>query len=75
MKAHAFITFYLFRRVAKTLHQRLVHIIVHTLALVVLKVGERRCLYTNIEAPALVVAEWNPLERHLPAVQVARYGY
>ena len=46
----------------------LVHIIVLGEALVVLQVGERCCLDTDVECPAAVVAEWYPRERHLPAV-------
>lgn len=46
----------------------LVHIIVLGEALVVLQVGERCCLDTDVEGPAAVVAEWYPSERHLPAV-------
>lgn len=55
--------------------QRLVHIVVLRVALVVLKVGERCCLNTDVECPALMVAEGYPCERHLPAVQIARDRY
>ena len=51
-----------------------VHVVVHALALVVFEVGQRRGLHADVEAPALVVAEGNPYERHLPAVQVTCYG-
>ena len=55
--------------------ERLVHIVVLRVALIVLKVGERCCLNTDVECPALMVAEGYPCERHLPAVQIARDGY
>ena len=55
--------------------QRLVHIVVLRVALIVLKVGERCCLNTDVECPALMVTEGYPCERHLPAVQIARDRY
>lgn len=55
--------------------QRLVHIVVLRIALIVLKVGERCGLNTDVECPALMVTKGYPCERHLPAVQIARDRY
>ncbi len=63
------------RRPAYTPISQLIHIVVLRVALVVFQVGERRCLDADVECPATVVTEGYPREGHLPAVQVARYGY
>ena len=49
-------------------------VVVHRLALIVFQVGKRRRLNSDIEAPTLVCSERNPDERHLPTVQISRYG-
>ena len=52
----------------------LVHIVVLSVALVVLQVGQRCRLNTDVEGPTLMVTEWNPREGHLPAVEVTGEG-
>ena len=53
-------------------HTSLEEVVVHRLALVVLQVGKRRSLNSDIETPTSVRAEWNPHKRHLPTVQISR---
>ena len=56
-------------------HDSLEEVVVHRLALIVFKIGKRRCLNSDIEAPTLVHTKRYPDKRHLPTVQISRYGY
>ena len=50
-------------------------VVVHTLTLVVLQIGKRCSLNSDVETPASVRAERYPYKRHLPTVQVTSDGY
>ena len=50
-------------------------VVVHTLTLVVLQIGKRCCLNSDVEAPATMRSKRNPDERHLPTVQISCNRY
>ena len=57
------------------MHLFLIHVVELRLGFVVLEVGERSGLDTDVEAPRAVESERYPREGHLPAVEVARNGH
>ena len=55
-------------------HDKLIHIVVLRIALIILQVGKRSRLNADIESPALMGSKGYPSEGHLPAVQITRDG-